>query len=120
MRIVTREVRPVLFGALFACAGAFAQQPAANPDAGKAYKARCESCHGPAINGSATGPSILTYIRYHTDKDVSNLLTKGVGKMKPIALSDDERKALLSDLRSLAGTNPIMATGGYSIRAPGA
>ena len=62
---------------------AFAQQPASTavptptkepktPDV-KAYPALCGSCHGADMKGG-TGPSILQYIRYHTDIEVTAVL----------------------------------------------
>ena len=107
---------------LYACIGAFAQQPAASPDSGKTYTARCESCHGPKMTGNDKGPSILAWIRYHDDAEVTAMLAKNHGansKMKLIALTDNERKSLLSDLRVLAGTNPTMATSGYTLTRGG-
>jgi cytochrome c553 len=74
-----------------------------------AYSARCASCHGAAMTGSgAPGPSILAYVRYHTDKDIAALLQSDMHPSP--ALSDDDLEAVLTDLRSLAGTNPAMAT----------
>jgi alcohol dehydrogenase (cytochrome c) len=113
-------VRTIIALCLVASAGAFAQQPSANPDATKSYQAQCASCHGATMTGNAQGPTILSWIRYHDDAEVTAMLAKGVGKMKPVVLADDERKSLLSDLRLLAGTNPTMATSGYTLtRAAG-
>jgi alcohol dehydrogenase (cytochrome c) len=66
------------------------------------------------MTGGATGPSILQYVRYHTNVDVSDLLAKGSGKMAPIKLLDAEKQSLMTEVRALAGTNPNMATGGFT------
>ena len=44
-----------------------AQQP---PRSTAAYDTRCASCHGPALTG-ASGPSVLAYMRYHTDAEAT-------------------------------------------------
>jgi alcohol dehydrogenase (cytochrome c) len=107
-------MRMIILAPLLALAGGVAaEQPPANPVA-KAYQAHCESCHGPAMTGNSNGPSILAWIRYHTDAEVAALLGKGTGKMKPVVLSGEDRAALMGDLRRLADTNPTMATGGYT------
>lgn len=82
---------------------------AADAPATETYDARCATCHGSTMRG-ARGPSILVYVRYHTNKEVTAVLQ---GSAHPkLALSDAELKAVLRDIRVLAGTNPAMATGG--------
>ena len=46
-----------------------------------AYAAHCGTCHGPGLTGG-TGPSILTYIRYHTDSDLTTLLAEKHSTLK--------------------------------------
>ena len=74
---------------------ASAQQPGPAPAASaagqsaagtKAYDARCATCHGPAMTG-ASGPTILAYVRYHTDAELTDRL-RGVHATMP--LSADE------------------------------
>jgi len=77
---------------------------------GAAYQTRCASCHGTAMAG-ATGPSILGYVRYHTDADIRAALLE---KHKDITVPEQELRQILADIRLLAGTNPSMATGGYT------
>jgi alcohol dehydrogenase (cytochrome c) len=90
-----------------------AQQPSAQPARNtQAYQARCGACHGPAMTGG-TGPSILSYVRFHTDKDLIQVIREG-HKTGPIQVADAELREVLRDLRSLAGTNPLMSTGGYT------
>src|SRR5205085_11582755 len=36
----------------------------------RTYEARCASCHGATMQGGSAGP-ILTYVRYHTDADLT-------------------------------------------------
>ena len=60
----------------------------------------------------AKGPSILTYVRYHVDKEIADLMRKGhhgVPAQIPTPSAAD-----LGEMRKLAGTNPAMATGGYT------
>jgi alcohol dehydrogenase (cytochrome c) len=60
-----------------------------------------------------TGPSILQYVRYHTNPEVTAALRKGAAH-KALQLSDDQLRQVLADIRVLAGTNPNMATGGFT------
>lgn len=60
-----------------------------------------------------TGPSILVYVRYHLDKEIANAILKG-HKTGPMQMPDAELRQTLVDIRALAGTNPAMATGGYT------
>ncbi len=83
------------------------QQPTAGTGA---YQRRCASCHGAAMTGG-TGPAVLAYIRYHTDADVRAALGQ---KHQNLTVPDDELRQVLADIRALAGTNPTMATGGYT------
>ena len=87
-----------------------------------AYQNRCAGCHGSDMTGG-TGPSILTWVRYHVDKDIVDGVAKG-HHGTPAQMPDAELRQMLSEMRKLAGTNPAMATGGYTGsrgagRAPG-
>ena len=64
------------------------------------------------MNG-AKGPSILTWVRFHVDKEIVDIVRKGHQGVPP-QLPDAELRQLLSEMRKLAGTNPAMATGGYT------
>ena len=98
------------------CTIVLAGQQAAQPaQPSGAYTARCSTCHGPTMGG-ATAPAILGYIRYHTDADVSAHLRQ---THKTLQISDDELRQVLADTRILAGTNPAMATGGFTGRRGG-
>jgi alcohol dehydrogenase (cytochrome c) len=77
-----------------------------------AYENRCAGCHGNDMTGG-TGPSILTYVRYHVDKEIIEILRKGHHQV-PAQIADDELRQMLSAMRKLAGTNQAMATGGYT------
>src|ERR1051326_989776 len=80
-----------------------------------AYKARCAACHGADLSGAAgAGPAILTYVRYHTNAEVMARLREAHTGAKALSLSDDELKNVLADLRALTGTDPMMATGGFT------
>jgi alcohol dehydrogenase (cytochrome c) len=67
----------------------------------------------------ANGPSILTYVRYHVDKEIVALVRSGHHGV-PAQMPDAELGQILVYVRKLAGTNPAMATGGYTgSRSPG-
>jgi alcohol dehydrogenase (cytochrome c) len=86
-------------------------RPAATSDT-KTYEARCAACHGTAMTG-ASGPSILAYVRYHTDADLTSRLREA--HVKPaLDLSEADLRNLLADVRILAGTDRTMATGGFT------
>jgi alcohol dehydrogenase (cytochrome c) len=80
-----------------------------------AYAARCSSCHGAGMAG-ASGPSILLYVRYHTDAEVSANIRQ---RHPSLQLTEGDLRQILVDLRALAGTNPAMASGGYTGRRGG-
>ena len=67
--------------------------------------------------GSAA--SILTYIRYHTDAEVSAAIRDRHRDAAVTAIQEPELRAVLSAMRALAGTNPAMATGGFTGRRGG-
>src|SRR5262245_26388809 len=99
-----------------AVAGQQQTQPPQQPTG--AYAARCGSCHGAGMTGVAgvTAPAILNYIRYHTDADVSQQIRQ---KHPTLHIPDDELRQVIADARLLAGTNPAMATGGFTGRRAG-
>jgi alcohol dehydrogenase (cytochrome c) len=77
-----------------------------------AYADRCASCHGGDMTGAKTS-SIVTWVRFHVDKEILDIVRRGHQRV-PVELSDAELRQLLSEMRKLAGTNPAMATGGYT------
>jgi alcohol dehydrogenase (cytochrome c) len=85
------------------------------PAATGAYDARCASCHGGAMRG-ATGPDILAFVRYHTDAEVTAAVRQRHAAME---IPDAALRQVLADVRVLAGTNPAMATGGFTGRRGG-
>jgi alcohol dehydrogenase (cytochrome c) len=103
----------------FASAPVSAAKPEARPSEVKTYPGLCGSCHGGDLNGG-TGPSILQFVRYHTDAEIMDVLQsknspfRTDDKMPIYQLPDDQMHPLLTDLRVLAGTNPTMATGGFT------
>ena len=80
-----------------------------------AYEMRCASCHGPDMTGAKgpAAPSILVYVRYHVDKEITDIIRKGHHGV-PADLSEEELRQIIAQMRKLAGTNPAMATGGYT------
>jgi len=105
---------PALFMFVALALGVSARQPS-QPQPGGVYAARCSGCHGSAMTG-ATGPGIVPYVRYHVDSEVSEAIRQ---RHASISLSAADLRQLLGELRALAGTNPSMATGGYTGRRGG-
>ena len=90
-----------------------ASPPAAGAATAPAYAASCGTCHGARMTGGS-GPSIVPYVRYHRDSELAELIRAGRPGMPPITLSADAMRAVLADVRALAGTDPAMATGGFT------
>ena len=118
-------MRSVLFSVVVGSSlawGAAAQSPApasARPQAAApaaatpAWRAKCSSCHGAAMTG-ATGPSILTYVRYHTNADLIAVMRTRTPPHPAVRVTDAELDAVMADMRVLAGTNPNIATSGFT------
>jgi alcohol dehydrogenase (cytochrome c) len=106
-------MRQVISLSFLLAVAAFAQQPSALV---RPLDARCASCHGADGNGNTRGPSIIGYLRYHTDAEVSEGIRQGRADkgMPSFQLSPDEMRELLADARTLTGTKPEMATGGFT------
>ena len=96
---------------MVALATSAAAQPAANSDR-NAYKTQCGSCHGADLNGG-TGPSILGFVRFHTDAEITDRLRNGTGHPS-VQTSGSELSRVMAEIRVLAKTNPAMATGGFT------
>jgi len=119
-----KKIRRVLVLSSLIVLPTFAQQPVfrrATPPAPeikptevKLYPDRCGSCHGNDMKGGS-GPSILDYIRYHTDVEVT-VVVRSTAAHLDLQLPNDELRQVLADVRVLAGTNPTMATGGFTGR----
>lgn len=60
-----------------------------------------------------TDPGILAYIRYHTDAEATVQIRQ---KHPSLQLPDDILRQVIADTRILAGTNPAMATSGFTGR----
>jgi alcohol dehydrogenase (cytochrome c) len=109
-----RKILP--FSLLLVCAvSAMAQQSGSTT-----FENRCSLCHGGDGSGGGRAPSLLGFVRYHTDSEVSSLIHSGrLDKGMPtFDLSEIEMHDLLAHLRSLAGSNPAMAQAGYTGNAP--
>ena len=105
------------FAVVALASSASAQTPPAADTA--AYQNRCASCHGAAMTGgSAT--AILTYVRYHTDVEVTAAIRARHTGALAMTIADAELTEILAGMRELAGTNPTMATGGFTGRRGGA
>jgi alcohol dehydrogenase (cytochrome c) len=75
------------------------------------YQNRCATCHGATMAG-ASAPAILAYVRYHTDAEVTDAIR--TRHTPAVPLPEDELRPLLLAIREMAGTNPAMATGGFT------
>jgi len=67
----------------------------------------------------ASGPTILAYVRYHTDLEVSAAIRDRHRDAAALSLPEAELRDVLAGIRELAGTNPAMATGGFTGRRGG-
>ena len=105
------------FVAFVLIASSSAAQTASAGNAG-AYQSRCASCHGPAMTGGS-GPGILIYVRYHTDAEVTAAIRARHASAPAMVVPDVELRQVLAGMRELAGTNPAMATGGFTGRRGG-
>jgi alcohol dehydrogenase (cytochrome c) len=88
--------------------------PKAPPTAAEVqvHTALCASCHGADMKGGSA-PSIQTYVRYHTDAEITASLHQAQAHNK-LQISADNLTELLKEIRLLAGTNAAMATGGFT------
>src|ERR1700761_322296 len=84
------------------------------------FENRCSLCHGGDGSGGGRAPSLLGFVRYHTDAELTALIHDGrIEKGMPgFDLPLDNMHPLLLHLRSLAGSNPAMAQAGYTGNAP--
>src|SRR5262245_22830377 len=98
--------------------GGVASVSAQSPPDVDVYQRRCGTCHGSAVTGGS-GPAILAYVRYHTDAEVTAAIRERHRTGSPIAVTDGELPQILAGIRELAGTNPAMATGGFTGQRPG-
>jgi alcohol dehydrogenase (cytochrome c) len=111
-------MRLVLF-AFFALGGAMfslAQQGGGSAT----FENRCSLCHGSDGSGGGRAPSLVGFVRYHTDAELSSLIQDGRIErgMPSFDLSSGDLSELLVYLRSLSGSNSAMAHAGYTGVAP--
>lgn len=96
----------VLGGATFAAAAA---------DGGAIFKSKCSTCHGTEGQGSAMAPAFKgnEFVKNSSEADIANVIKNGRNgaekKYKQFAIgmpkqtmSDDEVKAVIAQLKSLA------------------
>jgi mono/diheme cytochrome c family protein len=92
-------------------AGAVGSAFAADAAAGKAvYTKRCQNCHGPKGEGNPNVAKMLkttiaplgsSAVQGKSDDDLKKSITKGIGKMKPVALTDAEASDVVAYVRTL-------------------
>jgi alcohol dehydrogenase (cytochrome c) len=99
---------------LFMIGAARAQQPAAPV---RTFANRCIICHGSDGNGSDRAPALLGFVASHSDAEVATLVRTGRLEkgMPPFDFSDDEMKALITQLRGSVSGAVLAAPG----RSPG-
>jgi alcohol dehydrogenase (cytochrome c) len=80
------------------------------------FEARCSACHGGDASGTDRAPSLVAYVRYHTDVELTAVIREGRKEkgMPSFALAENELASLVMRLRGAAGTNPAMATAGLT------
>jgi alcohol dehydrogenase (cytochrome c) len=81
-----------------------------------AFENRCSVCHGADASGGGRAPSILGFVRYHTDAEISGVITSGrVDKGMPaFPIPAAVMPAMIAHLRELAGSNPAMGAAGLT------
>lgn len=84
------------------------------------FENRCSICHGGDGSGGGRAPSLLGFVRYHTDQELSSLIHDGRVErgMPNFDLTADDLHNLMLHLRQLAGSNQSMSTAGYTGKAP--
>ena len=94
-------------------------QEAAHAD-GDIFENRCSLCHGGDGSGGGRAPSLLGFVRYHTDAELTALILGGrLDKGMPsFDLPQEDLHRLLAQLRQLAGSSPTMATAGFTGQTP--
>jgi mono/diheme cytochrome c family protein len=74
-------------------------------DGAATYKAKCAGCHGAdgskAIPAMGVKPLNTAEVKGKSDAQLATVITKGQGKMKPQAVSDEEAKAVAGFVKSL-------------------
>jgi alcohol dehydrogenase (cytochrome c) len=80
------------------------------------FENRCSVCHGADASGGGRAPSILGFVRYHTDAEISGVITNGrVDKGMPaFPIPAAVMPAMIAHLRELAGSNPAMGAAGLT------
>jgi alcohol dehydrogenase (cytochrome c) len=84
------------------------------------FENRCSICHGGDGSGGGRAPSLLGFVRYHTDQELTSLIHDGrVDRGMPsFDFTSDDLHNLIPHLRQLAGSNASMSTAGYTGKAP--
>lgn len=84
------------------------------------FENRCSICHGGDGSSGGRAPSLLGFVRYHTDQELISLIHDGRVDhgMPSFDLTADDLHNLIPHLRQLAGSNASMSTAGYTGKAP--
>jgi alcohol dehydrogenase (cytochrome c) len=85
--------------------------PITIPGPSSIYVSQCASCHGATGTGASAG-SILPFLRYHTDLELVQKIADA--HTSSVQLSAAQQASLSKELRGMTGTNPNMATAGYT------
>lgn len=74
-------------------------------DGAALYKAKCAGCHGAdgakAIPAMGVKPLTAPEAKAKSADQVATVITKGQGKMKPVAVSPEEAKAIAGFVKTL-------------------
>jgi len=74
-------------------------------DGAATFKAKCAGCHGAdgskAIPAMGVKPLNTAEVKGKTEAQLADIVTKGQGKMKPVAVSPEDAKAVAGFVKSL-------------------
>ena len=84
------------------CTAALLAQPPA-PNGRATFERLCARCHGGDGRGGELGPGIVARLGLRSDDELSAIVRDGIPAkgMPGLAMADDERRALLTFLRTL-------------------
>ena len=93
-------------------AGVLLAQPAPAPAGRATFERLCARCHGGDGRGGELGPGIVARLGLRSDDELSAIVRDGIPAkgMPGLAMADDERRALLTFLRTLRpgrGETPV-------------
>lgn len=90
------------------------------PSGATTFENHCSLCHGADGSGGGRAPSVLGFVRYHTDPELTAVIHDGrlLKGMPSFNLSSDELAGLVAHLRELSGSTKAMGVGGMTGEVP--